>query len=152
MSCSSCGEGVLEIKRPFSKRNVDPTQVLDPDFYSKHTDTGLQLCRIHDYYMQIQGQLVICKRKYCDFVCWTTLGMHIEQIENDPACFQRMVPKLQQFFIKCVLPEVLQGSPSDQSTSQDNKENENNSAKPPAKKKGTLYPCTVFVVKRNMDV
>lgn len=37
VSCSCCGEGLLEIKCPFSKRLVDPTQVSDSGFYLKPT-------------------------------------------------------------------------------------------------------------------
>lgn len=147
VSCSCCGEGVLEIKCPFSKRNIDPSQIRDCDFYLKPTATGLKLSKTHNYYMQVQGQLAICKRKYCDFVCWTPLGMHIERIESDPSCFQCMVPKLQQFFVQCVLPVVLRGSLSDQGTSQDNKENESNSVKPPAKKRKTV-PVYCFCRKK----
>ena len=28
-------------------------------------------CTSHEYYKQVQGQLEICNRAYCDFACWT---------------------------------------------------------------------------------
>ena len=80
ISCSCCGNGLLEIKCPYSKRNLDPTQIVDSSFYLKPTESGLKLSKVHDYYHQVQGQMTICERSYCDFVCWTPLGMHIEWI------------------------------------------------------------------------
>ncbi len=57
--CSCCGPGLLEIKCPYSKRDVDPTLVVDSKFYLKQTSTGTKLCPQHDYYMQVQGQLYV---------------------------------------------------------------------------------------------
>lgn len=51
--------------------------------------------------------MAICEHFYCDFVCWTPLGMHIEQIEMDPSHFQHMKPKLDSFFTRIILPQVL---------------------------------------------
>ena len=107
ISCSCCGNGLLEIKCPYSKRNLDPTQIVDSSFYLNPTESGLKLSKAHDYYHQVQGQMAICERSYCDFVCWTPLGMHIEQIERDPSHFQHMKPKLDSFFTRVILPQVL---------------------------------------------
>ena len=89
VSCSCCGPGLVEIKCPYSKRDVDPTAVNDKTFYLKPTRTGMKLCKQHNYYMQVQGQLNICSFTYCDFVCWTAVGLHVERIEKDPAVFWR---------------------------------------------------------------
>ncbi len=106
--CSCCGPGLLEIKKcPYSKQDVDPTLVVDSKFYLKQTSTGTKLCPQHDYYMQVQGQLYICNRSYCDFVCWTPKGIHIERINKDPSIFLEIEPKLKLFFLNCILPQVL---------------------------------------------
>ena len=107
ISCSCCGNGLLEIKCSYSKRNLDPTQIVDSSFYLKPTESGLKLSKVHDYYHQVQGQMAICERSYCDFVCWTPLGMDIERIERDPSHFQHMKPKLDSFFTCVILPQVL---------------------------------------------
>lgn len=62
VSCSCCGMGLLEIKYPYSKRDVDPRQVNDAHFYLERTAAGLLLRRYHDYFKQVQGQLAICER------------------------------------------------------------------------------------------
>lgn len=87
VECSCCGDGLLEIKCPYSKREIDN--------------------RKHDYFKQIQGQLFICNRSYCDFVCWTLKGMHIERIHKDERTFLLIAPKLRLIFFMYVLPELL---------------------------------------------
>lgn len=58
----SCGPGLLEIKCPYSKRDVDITdsEITDNQFYLEGTDSSRKLKCDHDYNMQIQGQLFVC--------------------------------------------------------------------------------------------
>ena len=63
----------------------------------------------HDYYYQIQGQMAVLERSYCDFVCWTPLDVHIERIFYDSEMVDSMIPKLDAFFIKVILPKILAG-------------------------------------------
>ena len=67
----------------------------------------MRLKSTHDYYMQIQGQMAICKKDYCDFVCWTLKGIHVERIVFDASVFTRIKPSLDHFFQAIVLPELL---------------------------------------------
>ena len=76
--CACCGDGLLEIKCPYSKRNEDLEMIADSSFYLNPTENGLKHSESHDYYRQVQGQMAICECSYCDFVCWTPHGMHIE--------------------------------------------------------------------------
>ena len=46
---------------------------------------------------------------YCDFVCWTPNGVHLERIAYDVKFVNTMIPKLTSFFIKVILPEILCG-------------------------------------------
>ena len=55
----------------------------------------------------IQGQLAICDRPYCDFVCWTTCGMHLEIITRDPMVWDKIQPKLDLFYVNVTLPQIL---------------------------------------------
>ena len=107
VSCTCCGDGLLEIKCPYSLRFSHINSAGD-DFYLKHTSNGLKLSTSHAYYYQIQGQLSICDRLYCDFVCWTPKGIHIERIFRQHL-FSQMKPKLDAFFVHVVLPCVLRG-------------------------------------------
>lgn len=69
VSCSCCGEGVLEIKCPYSVRNEDPTKVQRSTFCLKPCAGSLKLSQSHYYYYQIQGQMMVCDVRYCDSVC-----------------------------------------------------------------------------------
>ena len=86
------------------------------DFYLKHTSNGLKLSTSHAYYYKIQGQLSICDRLYCDFVCWTPKGIHIDRIFRQQHFFSQMKPKLDAFFVHVVLPCVLRGEMDKENT------------------------------------
>lgn len=110
ISCACCGDGLLEIKCPYSIRDRDPTKMLPTaGFYLESSADGLRLSHSHSYYYQVQGQLAVCERAYCDFVCWTPLGMHIERIYPDTSHWEKVKPKLDLFFMSVILPRILSG-------------------------------------------
>ena len=47
---------------------------------------------------------MISEHLYCDFVCWTPAGLHIERIEYDDELVSEMVTRLDKFFINVILP------------------------------------------------
>ena len=63
ISCDCCGEGCLEVKCPYCKRNgtVDEASNNDPKFCIQ---SGC-LSTTHPYYAQIQTQMSVCNRKHC---------------------------------------------------------------------------------------
>ena len=64
----------------------------------------------HEDYFQIQGLMGIIEEPYCDFICWTLVGIHQEQIKLDQALFRRMITKLHCcFFVLVILFWVLSG-------------------------------------------
>lgn len=101
ITCACCGDGLLEIKCPYSIRHTAPN-LAGTNFYLK----GLKLSTTHAYYSQVQGQLAVCDRSY---FCWTPEGIHIERIFRDDKFFSEMKPKLDVFFIDVILPRVLRG-------------------------------------------
>ena len=110
ISCDCCGEGLIEIKCTYKYRHVDPCTIDDPSFYLKKSETGhLQLDRNHEYYYQVQGQLALCEKEYSDFICWSPEGLFVERIVADPSFFSELQTKLDVFFVKVVLPQLLTG-------------------------------------------
>ena len=103
ISCSCCGRGVVEIKCPFSIRNSSSCNAT----YLEPAESGYRLQRSH---YQVQGQLALLEREYCDFVVWTPHGLHVEHIHSQPAFFTDMSKKLEEYYIKIILPRVLVGS------------------------------------------
>ena len=78
--------GLLEIKCPFSFR--DEAAASDGSFCCQiklHSDgkTSLQLKQSHPYFCQVQGQMAIAERMWCDFVVYMEKGISIERVEFD---------------------------------------------------------------------
>ncbi|KAL5457379.1 hypothetical protein EMCRGX_G034630 [Ephydatia muelleri] len=61
--------GLLEIKCPFKYRNSQPASIEDESFYLHKVGSEVTLDKKHDYYYQVQGQMAIWKKPYCDFIC-----------------------------------------------------------------------------------
>ena len=85
---------------------------LQSDFYSYIVERDgkniLQLRRSHVYYCQTQGQMAITKRKWCDFVIYTTKGIAVQTIEFDPVFWtDELLPKLVTFFDNCFAPAIV---------------------------------------------
>ena len=83
----------------------------DTSFYLKQNIGGeVRLSQTHNYYSQVQGQLEVCDKQYCDFVCWTNKGAHVERILHDRSFLERIKPSLDHFFQEALLPRILCGS------------------------------------------
>ena len=95
VSCSYCGEGLLEIKCPYKHKDIHPTIISNTSFYLKFINGELKLLQeTHNYYYQVQGQMAVWKNQYCDFVCWTTRGIFVQRVEANEQCFEQILPKL----------------------------------------------------------
>ena len=102
--CDCCGKGLLEIKCPFSGKDLHPS-ALKGRPGSFLTDGGLN--RSHKYYTQVQGQLAITNRQFCDFVVWTPIGLITQRIYHDSLFWEKVVKKLTSCFVENILPEIL---------------------------------------------
>ena len=110
VACDCCGEGLLEVKCPYSIQDIDPNTVNKKGFYLERSNDCLSLSPTHDYFYQVQGQLAVCNRSYCDFVCWTPHGLYVERVKRDTEFYAKIKPKLDDFFVQVVLPCVLKGN------------------------------------------
>ena len=112
--------GVLEIKCPYS---IDGTSItaervadIATNYGSKfflefNTDGQMTLRKSSKYYCQVQGEMAIMKVRWCDFVVWTTVDIHVERIPFDQSFWEeRLLPKLEYFYVNCVVPEILTGA------------------------------------------
>lgn len=109
LSCPHCEnkEGVLEIKCPYSWRFVSPAEASkDKTFFCELLDNKPKLKTTHQYYFQVQGQMAISHRKWCDFFVWTLKGFSVERIDFDPIFWYSMLDKLNNFYISAVIPEL----------------------------------------------
>ena len=75
-TCNCCGEGLLEIKCPFSAKDDTSINCKTCKFL-----TGTDyLNRKHRYYTQVQGQLLVTGKSFCDFFIWTPSSHKLEQM------------------------------------------------------------------------
>ena len=110
VDCPDCKpqQGVLEIKCPHKWRNNTVEEATsNPDFCCIKDKGTVQIKKSHAYYYQVQGQMGITGRKWCDFVVWTLKDMFIQRIEFDPLLWEEMKTKLEKFFVEGVVPEIF---------------------------------------------
>ena len=109
--CECCGEGVIEIKCPFTHKHhtvseaacIDKSFCLLPDLSLK---TG------HRYYTQVQLQMRVNKVSYCDFVVYTEPRepcIHITRVCYDAAFCNKLVDTCLSYWRELVLPELVSG-------------------------------------------
>jgi len=114
VSCSCCGDGLLEVKCPYSCAGKPPShEVLD---YLEDNDDLVKLKMSHSYYFQVQGQLAMTDRDYCDFFVFSQYGYYLERITRDDAFWQSLLPVLTGFFREHVAPRIAQLNTSGQTT------------------------------------
>jgi len=65
------------------------------------------LKRKHNFYFQLQGQMAVCNVTYCDFVCWSPKGIHVQRISRAIDIFANLMDKLDVYFKHVILPELL---------------------------------------------
>ena len=112
-SCSCCGDGCGEVKCPISIENCDFVHYCKKDSSCLEMKEGkLCLKRSHNYFYQVQQQLSTCHRNHNDFVVCAFDGQDkavfvFERIYPDPDHWEKVVPKLTDFWKKCILPEII---------------------------------------------
>ena len=101
--------GFLEVKCPYTCSNVTPIEACSKSgFYCKAMDGKLKLKESHYYYAQVQGQMAVGERPWCDFVVFTLKGISVERIRyNQEYWKDKLLPKLTSFYDNCVAPELV---------------------------------------------
>ena len=103
-------DGLIEIKCPYSARNVSTLIEI-----SQNHNIGLKynpngeafLPTKHKYFYQIQGQLAITGRSWCDLYFWCPKDTVVIRIRKDEAFWEKILPKLKSFYMDCILPEIV---------------------------------------------
>ena len=109
-TCDCCGQRIMEIKCPFKTRQYHPTSdhaMQNSHFLKRDANGSVSLSSNHEYYTQIQGQLLLCHQAKCDFIVWTTNGIYIETIHSDKPLQAKIVSQCKDFFVCYVLPELI---------------------------------------------
>ena len=101
-------EGLLEIKCPWKHRHCTVKDACkNPSFYCELQSDVPCLKIDHFYHYQVQGQLAITGRSWCDFAVYTTQDFHIQRIYLDREFWSSVEERLVEFYLSCVLPEFV---------------------------------------------
>ena len=110
LECEHCDDknGVLEIKCPYKWRFLTPYEAAnDKSFFCELKDDKVVLKRSHSYFYQVQGQMAISGRNWCDFFVWTLRGFSVERIHFEPDLWRDISAKLNHFYLNAVVPELF---------------------------------------------
>ncbi|CAB4005783.1 Carboxypeptidase D [Paramuricea clavata] len=107
--CSTdCGITVVEYKCPWVHRNSDPKEAfLSKEIGGIFTGDSYHLQNKSKYYYQVQMQLFVVCAKFCDFVVWTTKGIHIISIPFESSFMSSVCINLEKFWVTQVVPLLL---------------------------------------------
>lgn len=114
VSCSCCGVRPLEVKNPFTHRNLSISQLASqPASFLTLTSSGeIKLKSNHDYFYQVQAQILV-EHAEVGYFCVKTASpyenLHCEEICFDPMLMEETIEKAQVFFKSVVAPELLYG-------------------------------------------
>ena len=123
LACSPDGlvdeSGLLEIKslKIFKDSTVEritgnpnelPKEMINGQcFYVK--DGKCILKRNHDYYYQVQMQLLVTEREFCDFVLYAENGpVSVQRIERDEHLIQEILKLLTAFWKRVIAPGLIE--------------------------------------------
>ena len=106
--------GFVEVKCPYTARNMTPVEACSSSSFfctllqNSDDSDRVNLRTNHHYYAQVQGQLAIGGRPWCDFVAYTTKGINVQRIKFDNNYWENiLLPKLSEFYDNCLAPEIV---------------------------------------------
>lgn len=106
-NCLCHGEGLVEIKCSYKHRDVNVHNIPQIDSNFCLQGDKLELKKSHRYYSQIQFQMYVTRKTFCDFVIYTDKDIFYQVIYYDPQFVNEMIEKCTAFAFKHVVPEIL---------------------------------------------
>ena len=100
VNCTCCGVGVVEVKCPITLRDGNMSSL---DWMVIESDGKFRLRKTHRHYYQVQMQLFVTNREYCDFVVWSPEMLYIERIVPDSVWWAEKSKQGMLFHAKCVM-------------------------------------------------
>ena len=101
--------GIIEVKCSEEYKDYDPRTV---SFISKTScielvDNKLCLRKDHSYYDQVQMQLALTTKSWCDFIFFTLKGMVIDRVRFNPEHWATLRNKILNFYFMYKLDALL---------------------------------------------
>ena len=110
ISCNCCGEGILEIKCPWTSRQrlISEYSITKPEPCLTYDDSNkISLKNSYPYMQQIQHQMFVTGRLYGDFEVFLVKESVTIRIMKDVNYENDVVPKLSYFYDEVIVPELF---------------------------------------------
>ena len=126
-SCKCCEPGIVEFKCPYKSRNRHPRKAfVDPSIGGTTLEDGTySLNKNHKYYFQVQGAMAAVGIAYCDLVIFTLSsetgsdgGIFIVNIPFSKDFWNNLIAKIEQFYLKWMLPIIFEEAQQNQTGDQ----------------------------------
>ena len=102
-----CCTGLIEIKCPYSARNYTVQEAIQnnvKDFCLVQNGENIDLKENHQYYFQVQGQLLVTGMPFCDFEVYTKDDIFIKRIQPNRDIMLNILRKMVNFYIEEFIP------------------------------------------------
>ena len=110
VTCSCCGNGLVEIKCPSSISHLKPQ--VDNVSYLEEKDDGSVGLKVNDrYYSQIQTEMAVTNRSWCDLFVYTRHGNFLERIIFNENKWSSLLENAKYFMKEHLAAELI--SPSE---------------------------------------
>ena len=96
----------MEVKSPHIIRHEKPT-VQNVDYLGFDEDGNNHFIQNLEYYYQIQTQLCVSNKKYCDFFVCKSQGYYLERINFNGNFWTKLADGLTNFWKKSIASELL---------------------------------------------
>ncbi|CAB3252762.1 unnamed protein product [Arctia plantaginis] len=106
-------ETIVEVKCPITAFKTGLEEAITKkivNFWIKDKSGNLEINKNHNWYYQVQEQLHVTRKSKCVFAVWFSESQPLktEIIYRDDDYFEnKMKPKLCNFYLNCILPEIL---------------------------------------------
>jgi hypothetical protein len=87
---------LIEVKCPYVARETFISSKTVP--YIRQSESSFYLNDAHDYYYQVQGQLLCAQKKKCIFVVYTFKDLLFFEIKRNDKFIENMMRKLNEFY------------------------------------------------------
>lgn len=112
--CCDDGTVIMEVKCPYSARNMTVTEACALKNFCLHLVNGKPTIRpSNEYYAQVQGQLLISGAPYCIFVVYTkhpSECLFWEKIYPDKDFMANLLKKLKDLYDSHIKPAIEKGT------------------------------------------
>ena len=94
-----------------NNREIDPKSICHispyPCILIDKENGKIVINKKHTYYDQIQMQLAITCRTWCDFVLYTSKGLVVDRVAFDADYWENLQKNILGFYFKHMLPEIV---------------------------------------------